>query len=343
MQVSVAMATYNGERFLQEQLDSLAAQTLLPSELVVGDDGSEDRTLDILAEFAKTAPFAVRVRRNAQRLGTGDNFLETALGCSGELIAFCDQDDVWLPQKLERCAAILANYPEVALVAHASEITDGSLRPVGIDDPSFGHSRRIGTMQFPVQVWPLGHTIVFRRSVVWRCGGRRRVCSRQMAGGYEIAHDHWIPLCSLILGDIVLLPDVLARWRRHGGNSSRVRDTRLAGATAKALSTDSEDYRHMAEDYHDWAVHFRGLAVGPDREAFAAAAERCEHLANIFVWRSRLYCQDSGFLSRMSSIVNMLRGHAYASRWHGGLGSRGMAKDLLTLVFPLLVQQHGRG
>src|SRR6478609_12105203 len=105
--VSVAMATYNGAKFLQAQLDSLAAQTQLPDELVVGDDGSSDDTLAILEAFAASAPFPVRVDRNETRPDYGDNFMRTALRCTGDYIAFCDQDDVWLPEKIERCAAAM--------------------------------------------------------------------------------------------------------------------------------------------------------------------------------------------------------------------------------------------
>src|SRR4051812_17314881 len=102
--VSIALATYNGARYLHAQLDSLLAQTLKPEELVVGDDGSNDETLTILKDFALTAPFPTRIQVNAARLGYADNFLATAARCSSPLIAFCDQDDVWMPTKLQRCS-----------------------------------------------------------------------------------------------------------------------------------------------------------------------------------------------------------------------------------------------
>src|SRR5664280_13480 len=100
--ISIAMATYNGERFIREQLDSLARQTYLPCELIVSDDGSTDRTLEIVEDFAKSAPFSVRAYRNEQNLGYADNFLKAASLCDGEWIAFCDQDDVWFDNKLAR-------------------------------------------------------------------------------------------------------------------------------------------------------------------------------------------------------------------------------------------------
>src|SRR5271165_5482550 len=98
--ISVAMTTYNGERFLSEQLRSIAAQQRLPDELVVADDHSADRTWEIVTDFARTAPFPVRLHRNEPRLGWRGNFMSVLARCESDLIALCDQDDVWEPTKL---------------------------------------------------------------------------------------------------------------------------------------------------------------------------------------------------------------------------------------------------
>ena len=98
---SIALATYNGEKFLQRQLDTLAAQTRLPDEMAVCDDGSTDGTLEILRQFAETAPFPVRIFQNLKNLGPGRNFRKAFSLCEGDVTFFCDQDDVWFPEKLE--------------------------------------------------------------------------------------------------------------------------------------------------------------------------------------------------------------------------------------------------
>src|SRR5258708_37621369 len=103
--LSVAMCTYNGARFLPEQLESIAAQTKLPDELVVCDDRSTDGSVEIIRSFAQRAPFEIRLDINANNLGSTKNF-EKAIGlCQGEIIALADQDDVWCPQKLSRIAS----------------------------------------------------------------------------------------------------------------------------------------------------------------------------------------------------------------------------------------------
>ena len=93
--LSIAMCTYNGARFLSEQLESIAVQTRLPDELIVCDDRSTDGSVEIIRNFALHAPFEIRLEINTNNLGSTKNF-EKAIGlCKGEIIALADQDDVF--------------------------------------------------------------------------------------------------------------------------------------------------------------------------------------------------------------------------------------------------------
>lgn len=116
MKISIALCTYSGATFLQEQLDSLVSQSWLPDEVVVGDDGSTDETVEILEHWAKTVPFPVRVTRNVANVGFARNFENTMRRCTGDVIFPCDQDDVWYPEKLEKMTSVLENDPRVGLV-----------------------------------------------------------------------------------------------------------------------------------------------------------------------------------------------------------------------------------
>jgi glycosyltransferase involved in cell wall biosynthesis len=119
--VSVAMATYRGERFILDQLNSIAAQTHLPDELVVTDDSPDSSTFDILRRFAETAPFPVRILKNETRLGYRGNFLKAMSLCRGDLIALCDQDDIWKREKIE-CVVRAFSAEDVLLVIHDVEV-----------------------------------------------------------------------------------------------------------------------------------------------------------------------------------------------------------------------------
>src|SRR5262245_16810834 len=121
---SIAMAAFNGQSYIREQLNSLGEQILLPFELVVCDDGSSDETVNILQEFQKQAPFPVKIYQNPSRLGFADNFLHAASKCSGEWIAFCDQDDIWFPEKLLSVSEAIENTRarDLVLVTHSVQM-----------------------------------------------------------------------------------------------------------------------------------------------------------------------------------------------------------------------------
>lgn len=131
MKISIALCTYNGERFLREQLDSIVSQTLLPDELVVCDDRSQDATLEILIAFSERSSFPVHIYQNEANLGSTKNFEKAISLCQGDIIALCDQDDVWKPQKLKRLAETLQTNPEAGYVFSNADIVDENLNPLG--------------------------------------------------------------------------------------------------------------------------------------------------------------------------------------------------------------------
>ena len=129
--ISVALCTYNGGRYLEAQLESILAQTRQPAELVVCDDRSTDDTLAIVERFGRRASFPVRIENNPVTLGSTKNF-EKAIGlCTGDLIATCDQDDVWFAEKLALNEAAFDAEPARGLVFSDAEVVDETLRPMG--------------------------------------------------------------------------------------------------------------------------------------------------------------------------------------------------------------------
>ena len=111
LSVSIAMATYNGERFLRDQLDSLAQQTLLPDELVICDDHSTRFTARIARQFSDEAPFQVRLVVNPVNIGFIRNFEKAVSLCRSDLIFLCDQDDYWSADKIEATHAASSGTP----------------------------------------------------------------------------------------------------------------------------------------------------------------------------------------------------------------------------------------
>jgi len=210
--VSVALATYNGDAFLQEQLDSLASQVLLPMELVVSDDGSNDQTIDIVSNFSKTSPFPVKLVQNRERLGYGLNFLNAASICKGTHVAFCDQDDVWLPHKISRLNATFQK-GSFDMVAHSARVVDRHLNWLGANFPDI----RVDTPQTEVEInadffWP-GFSLTISQSFL----SEVKTASFSVLEKHNFAHDELI--CDLVRNrSCFLIAEPLALYRQHGNN-----------------------------------------------------------------------------------------------------------------------------
>jgi glycosyltransferase involved in cell wall biosynthesis len=129
LSVSIAMCTYNGERHLPAQLDSVLNQTTPPDELIICDDASQDRTEEIIEAFARQAPFPVRFLKNKVNLGYVKNF-EQAIGlCTQDIVFLCDHDDVWAPSKIASVLSSFQAESQVGLVLHNFSNIDGQGRP----------------------------------------------------------------------------------------------------------------------------------------------------------------------------------------------------------------------
>lgn len=219
LKISIAMTTYNGAKYLQEQLESFLAQTKLPDELVVCDDGSTDASLQILERFQKSAPFLVQIRRNDQNLGSTKNF-EKAIGlCSGEVIVLSDQDDVWLPKKIERLAAVLEEHPESSYVFSDAVVVDEALHPLGYtmwERADFTQSqRKMFSKGRQIEVL-LKHNVVTGATMAFRAELKDWLTPIPK----NWVHDAWIALlasASAAGAGGIFIEDCLVQYRQHAG------------------------------------------------------------------------------------------------------------------------------
>lgn len=133
-EISVAMATFNGEKNIFEQLEGLAGQTMASGKLVVNDDSSSDATLRLIEDCSSSKPFPIQIIRNEARLGYGRNFLKAALLSRGEYIAFCDQDDVWRNDNIESIQRV-TSLSRMDLIVHGGRVVDQTLTDLGASFP----------------------------------------------------------------------------------------------------------------------------------------------------------------------------------------------------------------
>ncbi len=212
--VTILLATYNGAAHLAAQLDSFCTQTLVPAHLIVSDDGSTDSTRTILRDFAaRDTGFTVALQ-NGPRRGAGQNFLALLRGLPDdtEYVAFSDQDDVWLPEKIARGARLLAQLPEAtpALLGGRSYVCNADL---GIQRLSPVPRRELGLRHALVQNFAGGNTMMLNRAAI--------DLARDAAAeaGRVVVHDWWLyQLIAGVGGTVIYDPEPGLLYRQHASN-----------------------------------------------------------------------------------------------------------------------------
>lgn len=219
LDLSVALCTWNGERWITAFLDSLAAQEHRPDELVVLDDASDDDTVAIVERFARTAPFDVRVEVNPQRVGSTANFAKALERCRGRYIALADQDDVWYPSKLRRAWEEFESDSTVTLVFSDADLIGEDGRRLNRhlwDSRMVGHNLRRHSV--------VPEHLFARRAVTTGCTMviRRRAAEAALPFPPELddvaapmRHDRWLSMVAAAVGTVRALPEPLLAFRVH--------------------------------------------------------------------------------------------------------------------------------
>jgi len=325
------MATHNGERFLAAQLDSILRQTLLPDGLVVHDDCSEDGTVRLVQEFARSAPFPVELIRATRRGGYADGFLSAARSCHTDLVSFSDQDDVWKPKKLERCVVEFERSPDVILVAHSWELLGagrGARRSL-----LRLHRRRVTNPRSTPLVWPPGFGMVISRRLleVWDWVGQPSLAS------LDWGHDDWFSFVAAALGTVVFLPDRLVLYRQHDANllgapaadlPGRVRGSvACRGAEARLYWSLAAWARAQVDLLQALQRDLPHLSVEFDPDGPLARVPLWQHLAEVNQRRGDVYGLRSPGIQPIKELVaHALRGD-YGPRTAAGLGLSSLVRD----------------
>jgi glycosyltransferase involved in cell wall biosynthesis len=323
--VSVAMATHNGERFIREQLESLAAQDCLPSELVITDDGSEDQTVAIAEQFAKSAPFRVNIYRGSERLGFRANFMRAANLCACELIAFCDQDDVWSPRKLARCIEPFRD-PTVLLAYHNAHVVTEAGEPHDSLDHFGAAPIRPPLSCYPIRwmQYPLGFTEVFHRSILkfsdlW-----------QMSSDYcdltaPMGHDQWVFFIASVFGSIAYIDEALVSYRQHGANTVGWGGRPHTGLLINPCEA-MPSLRQVAERCASILEKATDNLVDEWRHRAIVGAPRYRLLAEFYTAREELY-RSPVFSERVKAFHRIISTGGYRPMRMGGLGRIALARD----------------
>lgn len=324
MKASVALCTYNGEAFLEEQLTSIFNQTRLPDEVVISDDRSTDGTLAIIHTLSERAPIPVIVLRNEDNLGSTRNFERAISACSGDIIFLSDQDDVWLPRKVELLMREFEADPGVGAVLSDSTVVDEALRPLGFTMfQSCGVTEvRQGRLNSHAPFDEAVHEpFVTGAALAFRADLRRLILPIPL-NVENMIHDRWIAAVAVAVSRLMLVETPLILYRQHSRQQ--------LGAPTDTVSAEEYRRRRRARDpslfseqlaFLDWLAPFAKTRFGEHTHpGFTHSIDaRRRHL------RARSDLSEAR-LARVAPVVRELVSGRYR-RFSNGLISA--AKDLL--------------
>lgn len=213
--VTVLLAVYNGEKYLKQQIDSIMGQTVRDIKIIIRDDGSTDNSLQIIDDYCNKYPQTISKLEGTPTGSAKQNFAELLKNCDSDYIMFCDQDDVWLPQKVEKTFAAMKSAEgdgKMPVLVHTDlKVVDQNLDVIS---PSFFNFQKliqddITLSGLLVQNYVTGCTIMINRALKEKCGAIPQSC---------IMHDWWLALVAVAFGRLVCVNEPTMLYRQHSGN-----------------------------------------------------------------------------------------------------------------------------
>lgn len=328
--ISIALCTYNGAQYLREQLTSFIGQTRLPDELLVCDDASTDATVKLIQDFSTSAPFPVICHSNKANLGSTKNFERAISLCTGDIIFLSDQDDVWLPHKIERIESEFLRSQDVGLVFSDPDLVDDELRPLNdrLWNYTFPPNRRADADSAAFYKTLLQGNVVTGATAAFRSQFVRDFIPMPESLT-NLVHDAWIALFISVSAEIAFINEPLIRYRQHasqqiGVNWNIERDGVLRECFNAALEF-TKSQRGVLEEISTRPDHFPSLMKGGKianalPASISAVEGRIVHLEN----RLKI---NRGRAGRIPLIVQELLTGRYRRYSRGWLSA---AKDLIS-------------
>ena len=321
MKISVAMCTYNGERFLSEQAESFLAQTRKPDQIIINDDASRDETWTFLQSFAERAGamgIEVKLHRNSENLGYIRNFESALQRTSGDLVFLCDQDDIWLPDKVAAFCAEFERRPDLGLLHSDARLIDDDGCDIGyslFDALEMTRRERTWIHQGDALAALLprnlatGATMAFRRDVM--------LAALPIAEGWF--HDEWLALVAALISRVDCLETPSIAYRQHGANQVGARRRTKQEKKVEASKPRREVMYHIAG-------RAERLYVQAEERRLPLSPARLHDLRG-HIRHKRSRAQMSRLLVIRLPVVlrEILRGRY----WRYSSGFRSIARDML--------------
>lgn len=259
VKISIALCTFNGAEFLSEQLESFRNQTRLPDEVIIGDDCSNDKTIKIIEDFEKDAPFPVHLKVNEKNLGSTKNFDQTISRCTGDLIFLSDQDDIWLPEKIAVIEKGFEKNSDVGVLFSNADLIDENNDLLGLNLWEFTFTkteRNLIKNGKDFEVF-LRRNVITGATMAFRSELKPLFVpiSKEIN---NLIHDGWIALISSLYTKVSFINSSLILYRQHGNQQIGVDwETRQID---KFSSKFSREFNERAENFNK-SINFFGEEI----------------------------------------------------------------------------------
>jgi len=321
LSLSVALCTFNGERYVAEQFDSILSGDLLPTEIVVADDGSTDGTLAIVRDaLARAQSLGITVTLLPDRLGRGvtANFERAIAATTGEVVVLSDQDDVWHPSRLANVDAAFSADPDLLFQHNNARLVDETGTPLGLTlftalEVTESDREQINADNgFDVYLHrnlATGATVAFRRTLF------------DLASPLpsEWIHDEWLAIIASAVGTVRVTDAEVIDYRQHGSNQIGVAAPTLLYRAQRMLATSPDrnsTLARRAEVLSDW------LDAAP-----AVTAEKRAAAHNKTRFEQQRAALPKPRIARLRGILRANRDNGYAL--YASQGRLDMLRDLL--------------
>ena len=323
MNISVALCTHNGAAFIEMQLRSIFEQTMVPREIIISDDASSDDTLEIVrrisAEFlAKNHPTLVVVLANRMPLGTVANFENAVSATTGDLVALCDQDDVWSVDKLEKLVGLFRHDAELLLVHSNARLVDRNGRSLGTTlFEALGISPAVIRMEQQGE----GFTLLMRRNIVTGATVlfRRDLLRHALPFPKYWVHDEWLAIVAAAIAKIDVCDEALIDYRQHGHNQIGATTLTMKGRWARLTRTRNDRNQLLLDRARVLVTRLDQLGKLVDPDKVKMARQKVEHEEQ----RSSF---PSGRWARVLPVIREVGTGRYESM---GSGANDILRDLV--------------
>lgn len=320
MKTSVAMCTYNGEKHIKTQINSILNQSLAIDEIIICDDGSNDKTIEIITQFQQEYPNKIFLHKNRINLGSNKNFEKAISLCNGDYIFLSDQDDIWSKNKAEKIIQHFSTNKSVEAVFSNAELIDDHNKK--FENNTLWNSIGFIENQLSKPI-DLYHHIKFKSNVVTGA----TLCIKQEIKSLilpipdipKFHHDEWIAIIIASRKKLEYLTDELISYRIHKEqqigakgilNKSRLKNHLITANHILGHTTPKkyQEYKRLTRIYYRNYLKFKKLADYTNNNAIVNFKEIAETNLNLFKENNKFLKEANPVFYFFRTLSDKIRG-----------------------------------